>query len=296
MPPVPPKIPTIPLFLSDSPAIGEEIPLRPEEKHGDYSSGAALIDSEGYYSTPAKGAALARANDWESEASRLKLELQSARQDLERNNFELQTVQAQAARLQKERDSFRKRVNAMEDFYKIEGGIIEDLERMNNLEKELAKAQAANADKDARIRDLTDQNKSLSNDMKRLEVDFGEKLLHMDVRLKASSQEIELLRSRVRENQKKHGESLDGSQEALVAHSELLSRLDAVISGSREKVQQQGQKLAAQRAFLLRDGASETGSSTADGEEKTREEKAKVEKTRGEKTRDEKSRDEQSRV
>jgi len=173
---------------------------------------------------------------------------------------DLQSTRMQVTRLQSERDNLRKRVTAMEDFYKIEGTTFGDLEKMNDLKRELAGAQAANAEKETIIKQMEKENGLLQQQMselelhvKKLEADSNE--LHaerskMKARREADSLKIDALEKRVLERDNQHLETLGESEEALEAHSELLATLEVVMRASTDKLLQQGQRLGTRQALL----------------------------------------------
>ena len=185
------------------------------------------------------------------------------------------TMQVQVTRLQNERDSLRKRVTAMEDFYKIEGTTFGDLEKMNDLKRELAGAQVVNAEKERIVRQMKEKYGGLREYIDHLEsklVGYEEdaKKLHeeiakMEARRKADSLAIHTLERRLLERDNQHLKTLGESEEALDAHSELLARLEVVMRESKDKLLQQGQKLGTRKALLQGNDRPRTASSESDG-------------------------------
>ena len=185
------------------------------------------------------------------------------------------TMQVQVTRLQNERDSLRKRVTAMEDFYKIEGTTFGDLEKVNDLKRELAGAQVANAEKERIVRQMKEENEQLREYTGHLRSklvgyeedakELHEEIAKMKARREADSLAIHTLERRLLERDNQHLKTLGESEEALDAHSELLARLEVVMRESEDKLLQQVQKLETRKALLQGNDRPRTASSESDG-------------------------------
>jgi hypothetical protein len=170
-----------------------------------------------------------------------------------------QNSQAKIVRLQGERDNLRKRVIAMEDYFKIEGVTFGDLEKMGELKDELTVLQSANDDMKIHIKKLKVENDSLQelvealhHKMDDMKIAHEKEMSEIVTRHVKDMNETQRLGARLLHSMTSQQKTLDKDVEALKdTHGQTIERLVMAVRESRDLMEQQERKAEAEKAALL---------------------------------------------